>query len=150
MSEDISGFGVELLIIASNTFPQGIEITQFADDADPIDLPSTAIAGNAMGLNGDKATWTTANPIPLTTNVITGSEDDANLNLLFEANRAGKNKSSAKDVITAIISYPDGSKTTFTGGSADEFMPGKSIASEGRFKSNAYIFSFENRVAVPA
>lgn len=146
MGEDISGFGSKARIVASNTFPSGFEVTQFADDSDPIDVPSLQISDSAMGLNGDKVNWVTANPIPVTMNVIAGSEDDKNLTLLFEANRAGRNKSSAKDVLTMLVTYPDGDITTFTVGSCQEFMPAKSIASDGRLKSKAFIFSFENQV----
>jgi len=150
MSEDISGYGASVRVLASNTFPAGFEISQFADDADAIDAPALDISGNAMGLNGDKVSWTSANPIPITLNLITNSEDDRNLSILFEANRAGKNKASAKDVITFVISYADGSITTLTGGSCVSFIPAKSIASEGRLKTNAYAFAFENRIAIPA
>lgn len=147
MSEDISGFGSSVRVLASNTFPAGFELTQFADDADAIDAPALDISGNAVGLNGDLVTWTSANPIPLTINLITNSQDDRNMNVLFEANRAGKNKASAKDKITLLISYADGSLTTLTGGSCVSFIPAKSIASEGRFKTNPYAFAFENRIS---
>ncbi len=146
MADDISGYGSSLQIVASNTFPVGFEVTQFADDSDPIDSPSLQISDNAMGLNGDKVTWTTANPIPITTNIIAGSDDDANLALLFEANRAGRGKESSKDVITMLVTYPDGQVVTLTGGSCGDFTPLKSVSSEGRLKSRPYIFSFENVV----
>lgn len=148
MSDDISGFGSSLRIMASNTFPIGIEITQFADDSDPIDIPALQISDSAMGVNGDKVNWTVANQIMATTNVIPGSDDDRNLALLFEANRAGRNKTSAKDVITMLATYPDGQIATFTGGSCQEFMPAKSVSSDGRLKSKSYLFSFENMVTV--
>lgn len=147
---DISGFGASLRILASATFPGGFEITQFADDADPLDVPTMVIGNSAMGLNGDLVSWTEANPIPITLNIIAGSEDDTNLEVLFSANRAGKNKASAKDAITLYASYPDGSKTTATVGLCTEFMPTKGIASAGRFKSRPYSFTFENIVTVPA
>ena len=143
---DISGYGASLRVVASNTFPVGIDVNQFADDGDPLDVPSITIAGSAMGLNGDKVEWTTAVPIPVTTNVIAGSDDDKNLALLFEANRAGRNKASAKDTVTMIATYPSGQVATFTGGSCQEFMPANSIASEGRLKSKPYNFVFENMV----
>ena len=145
---DISGFGTAARILASNTFPIGIELTEFADDSDPIDVPSLQIADDAMGLNGTRVAWTTANPIRVTINIISGSDDDRNLALLFEANRAGRNKKSAQDVITGIISYPDGQIATLTSGGCIEFMPAKGISNEGRLKTKAYIFSFENMVTV--
>lgn len=148
MANDISGLGTKARILASNTFPIGVELTQFADDSDPLDFPSLQIGDDAMGLNGDRVHWTPANPIRTTLNVIAGSDDDVNMSLLFEANRAGRNKVSAKDVLTMIVSYPDGQIATLAKGGCIEFMPAKSISSDSRLKSKAYIFSFENMVTV--
>ena len=145
---DISGLGTAVRVLASNTFPIGIELTQFADDSDPIDVPALTIGADAMGLNGDRVSWTPANPIRITLNLISSSEDDKNLALLFEANRAGRNKVSAKDTITLIVSYPDGLFATLINGSCIEFMPTRAIASDSRLKSRAYVFSFENMVTV--
>lgn len=145
---DISGFGSSLRIVASNTFPIGVLVTQFADDSDPLDVPLLQIADNAMGLNGDLVVWTTAAPIVVTTNIIAGTDDDRNMSILFEANRAGRNKASAKDVILLIATFPDGQFVSLTGGVCREFMPLRSIASEGRLKSKPYSFAFENRVAI--
>ncbi len=148
MANDISGFGAKVRILASNTFPRGVEITQFSDDSDPFDVPAVQIADSAMGLNGDKVNWTVANPLPTTINVIPGSDDDKNLALLFEANRAGRNKSSAKDKITAIVSYPDGQIVTFTGGNCQEFVVAKGIASDSRLKTRPYTIVYENVLSV--
>lgn len=145
---DIAGFGTAVRILASNTFPIGLELTQFADDSDPIDVPSLQIGDDAMGLNGDRVSWITVNPIRVTLNIIAGSDDDVNLALLFEANRGGRNKESAKDVLIMISSYPDRQIVTLTEGGCIEFMPAKSVASGGRLKSKAYVFSFENQVTV--
>lgn len=148
MTVNVAGFGTSIRIVASNTFPIGFEVNQFADDADPIDLPNIEIMGRGMGLNGDLVVWTIAQPIIATINILAGSEDDRNLSLLFDANRVGRNKNSARDTITSIISYPDDLPLTLTTGATMEFPPGRSIASEGRFKSNAYMFAFENRIAL--
>ena len=147
MSYDISGFGIEARLIASTTFPTGFTITEFADDADPVDIPSQQIADKAMTLNGDLVTWSTANPIPLTLNVIPGSEDDLNLAVLMEANRVGVGKNSARDELTftSITPGPEGRTLTLTNGRITDGMISNGIASSGRFKSKAYIFSFENK-----
>ena len=39
MALDVSGFGLVVNLIASNTFPAGLVLTQFAADTDPLDLP---------------------------------------------------------------------------------------------------------------
>ena len=146
MSNDISGFGLRVNIRASNTFPVGFNVTQFADDADPLDAPSIQVADKAMGLNGDLITWSTANPLLATLNVIPGSEDDINLATLLEANRVAKGKTSARDRITMTTTYPDGSTVISSKGRITDGNPSKSVASAGRLKTNAYQFVFENQV----
>ena len=144
--QDISGFGLRVQLFASVTFPAGIDITAFADDADPFDIPSQQLADKAMGLNGDLVTWSTANPVLATLNVIPGSQDDVNLQILAESNRVGKGKQSNRDVITMVAIYPDGSTFTGINGKITDAPMGNSVAQAGRLKSKAYAFAFENRV----
>lgn len=145
MANDISGFGTIVLLRASVTFPEGLEITQFADDADAFDLAEMTIADKAMGVNGDLVTWSKATSLDPSINVIPGSDDDTNLGILFEANRVGSGKVSAADVINLTVIYPDGTTDTYTNGKMLTGMPGKSLASSGRFKTKKYGFAFENR-----
>ena len=144
MSIDISGFGVGVHIVASSTFPQGFQVSQFADDSDPIDIPSIEIAGTAMGLNGDLITWTTAVPVPVNISTIPSSDDDINLSILASGNQAGRNKRPARDTITLVVVYPDETRAVYTNGVLTSAPPGKSIASSGRQKTNTYNFMFEN------
>jgi hypothetical protein len=145
MTTDVSGFGAQVQVKASETFPSGFVVSQFADDADPFDIPSIQIADKAMGLNGDMVVWSKANPIMITINVVPGSEDDKNLAILLEANRVGKGKAGARDEITIVAAYPNEGTLTLSAGIITDGPPGKSIASAGRFKSNAYQFAFENK-----
>lgn len=142
--EDISAFGLRVQVTASNTFPAGISISQFADDADPFDSPSLQIADKAMGINGDLITWSKANPIAVTLNVVPNSEDDRNLAVLYEANRIGKGKQSARDTVGITAVYPDGRTVSFTQGKITDGMPANSAASAGRLKTKPYVFTFEN------
>jgi len=144
MGNDISGFGLRLQVVASNTFPAGFEVTQFADDADPFDSPALPVRDKAMGLNGDLVTWGKATPVGATLSVIPNSDDDLNLSVLLEANRVGKGKQSARDVVTITAIYPDGSTTNFTQGVITDGPPAPSVASAGRLKSKTYTFAFEN------
>ena len=141
---DISAFGLRVNLTASETFPAGILITQFADDADPIDSPSIQIKDKAMGLNGDLVTWSKANPVPFTINVIPDSDDDINLSVLFEANRVGKGKQGARDVINMVVIFPNGNVTSYTAGTITDGQPSNSAQNSGRMKSKAYGFAFEN------
>lgn len=143
---NISGVGLRITIQASISFPLGFTVTQFADDADPLDIPTIAIGDSATGLNGDQLTWSTPKPIRWTLNVIADSNDDLNLSILFNNNRAGRNKIVANDVLTAIFTYPDGTVKTLTGGAIVEGAPATSVRSSGRKGSKAYTFSFENSI----
>lgn len=142
--QDISATGIALLIKASRTFPQGFVVTQFADDADPFDMPALTVAATAMNVNGELVTWSSPQPILPSINVIPGSEDDNNLAILFEANRAAAGRVTARDIITMVAAYPDGSTVTLSNGKMLSGFPGKSIASAGRMKSKAYSFAFQD------
>lgn len=144
MTQDVSGFGLQLRLIASQTFPAGVTLSAFADDADPLDIPEINVAETAMGLNGDLITWSKANPLKVTLNVIPGSDDDVNLGILLEANRVGRGKTSARDEVTLTAIYADGKTKTLTGGKIISGRPGQSVASSGRTKTKPYAFDFEN------
>lgn len=146
MTTDITGFGTVVTLIATTTFPVGFQVTEFADDADPLDFASVKIADTAMGLNGDLIAWAKAVPLPMVLNVIPGSQDDVNLSLLANVNRVGKGKSSPYDLITATVIYPDGTQITLTGGKMTDATFGKSISSAGRIKTRSYAFSFERNI----
>ena len=141
---DVSVFGLRVQLVASETFPSGISLTQFADDADPFDAPSIQIRDKAMGVNGDLIVWSKATPITLTLAVVPNSEDDDNLSVLFEANRVGKGKQGARDVISVTAIYPDGRTVSFTQGAITDGMPANSPTSAGRLKSKAFNLCFEN------
>lgn len=146
MSQDITAFGLRVIVFASVTFPSGLIISQFADDADPLDTPSIKVADVGMGLNGDLIGWSKATPVPVTLNVVPNSEDDLNLAVLLENNRVGKGKLSVRDVINMTVIYPDGRTASFLQGKITDGMPSNSAASSGRFKSKPYQFAFENTV----
>jgi hypothetical protein len=146
MSQDISGTGTVVVLNGSTTFPNGLTISQFADDSDPLDIPSLQIADTAMGLNGDLLFWSKANPITLTLSVVPESQDDINLQILGDANRVGAGKVSAKDQITATIVLPNGTIIVLNKGVLKNYMPGNSIASAQRLKTKSYVFEFESKI----
>ena len=143
---DISGFGLTLNVKASVTFPAGFAVTQFADDGDSLSFDNMDIADAAMGLNGDLVTWSKPAPLVIPINVIPDSDDDKNMQVLFEANRAGKGKLPARDVITMTVVYPNGKAKTLTNGKLTSGAPSNSVTSAGRMKSKQYTFKFENVV----
>jgi hypothetical protein len=142
--QDISAFGIRVQLVASVTFPAGITLTQFADDGDSLDVPQQQIADKAMGVNGDLITWSKANPLTLTINMIPGSDDDRNMSVLLEANRVARGKRGARDVITITAIYPDETTQTWSLGRITDGIPGKALAASGRMKTKPYMFAFEN------
>lgn len=144
MTTDVSASGISLIIKASKTFPQGFTVTQFADDADPLDIPALTLSETAMNVNGELVSWSSPQPIVVTVNLIPGSDDDNNMSILFEANRAAGGRTIARDLITMVSNYPDGSTVTLSNGKMTSGFPGKSIASAGRMKSKAYVFTFQD------
>lgn len=143
---DISGFGLRITIIASVMFPAGITLTQFADDADPLDSPSQQLADVGMGLNGHMVSWRTPAVIPVTFNLLPNTADDRNMRLLAEANMVSEGKSSTNDVITMTVYYPSGEVRMLSGGVITDGMIGNGVASAGRLKTKAYVFKFPKQV----
>lgn len=147
--QDVSGYGLQVHVLASITFPAGFTVTQFADDADPFDAPNIQIADKAMGLNGDLLVWRKPAPIIITLNVVPNTPDDRNLSFLAEANRVGRGKLTLpQDIVTLTGIYPDGGRRVYTQGLITDFMPGHPVASAGRLKSKPYSFAFENVLGV--
>ena len=143
---DVSGTGLSIIVKASNTYPNGILCTAFADDTDPLDFPELTIAEYGMGLNGDLIVWSSPQALQFSLSVVPGTQEDLSLEFLFEANRVAKGKRGARDVITIIAIYPDGTRKTLKNGKIVSGLPGKGVASGGRIKTSTYGFVFENKV----
>lgn len=146
MSNKIGGLGLKVTIIASPVFPQGFTVDKWADDSDPLIIGDLEITQTAMGVNGDLISWNKAVPIPVELSVIPNSEDDQNLKILINSNRAARNKVSTQDDITMIVSYPNGKIQTLTGGVVKQGAPAQSVTSESRLKTATFSFEFENIV----
>lgn len=146
MSFNISGFGTTVTLVASTTFPTGVVINQFSDDTDALDIPSLQIADVAMGLNGDMITWSKANPIKVTLSVVPQSDNDVSLGILLAANRVGRGKISANDVITMTVVYQNQRFITLTGGIITDGIPFAPVASSGRLTTRTYQFAFESYI----
>lgn len=136
--------GLKLQVVASNTFPAGFEVSQFADDADPLDFPTVKIGDSAIGPNGDLVAWNMAAKIPLNLNVVPTGTDDDNLSALFNANFPGRGKVAANDKITIVGVYQSGKTVTLSQGVCIQFMPADSGVSTGRLKTKPYSFEFES------
>lgn len=145
--QNVSFFGTVVTIVASATFPAGFQVTQFADDADPLDAPAVKIGDGAMGINGDFITWSKPVALPMVLNVIPGSQDDENLTILANAIRVSKGKAIIPNTITATVVYPDGTATTLINGIlTDAPPPAKSGSSGGRYKTRTFSFLFQDSI----
>ncbi len=148
---DISGFGLEVLVVATETFPVGFRVTQFSDDADAFNVEDLQMGEGAMGLNGDLVTWSTPNPIRVTISVIPDSDDDINLALLAEANRSGKGKRAVLDTITmtkTVPGAPGDVPVVLTNGKMVQAPPTSGVQQGGRKATKNYVFIFENKVGI--
>lgn len=144
--QDVSATGVKITVITLPTYPQGFEVSEFADNADPLDFPPTQIADYGMGVNGDLVTWTKPVPLEITLNVIPNTDADKNLGILYDMNRAAKGKISAQDLVTLVASYPDGTRKIFSNGKLISGVPANGVSSDGRIKTKEYKFVFENKI----
>lgn len=146
MSQNISGFLSKISIIASNTFPVGIYITDFADDVDPFEFSELTIAETKMAVNGQLLKWTTANAIPAKISVIPDSDSDIQLAILLEQNRAGYGKTDSNDTINMVVVYTNGNVVSFNNGYIVSGPTASGLSSAGRLKSKTYSFMFENKI----
>jgi hypothetical protein len=141
---NISGFGLTISLIASNTFPVGVILTNFPDDTDAVDFPTIEIADGEVGVNGDLVVWSKGAKIPCTISAIPDSPTDIQLALLLAANRIGRGKISARDTFQMALVQGNDNLFTLTGGIIVSGMPSNSVANSGRMKSKPYNFIFEN------
>lgn len=139
---DISVAGSKVTIIAVPTFPAGFTITEWATDADPLTIEDLEVSNSEVGVNGDFVSWHRAGIKNLEINIIPNSESDKNLMILTKANMVEKNKFATNDDITMVIVYPDGSKTTFSGGVITAGKIANSMTNDGKIRSGNYKFSF--------
>jgi hypothetical protein len=138
-----SGFSFNATLIASKTFPNtGINITSWADDADPFDVPVINVAQTAKNINGTLITWSFAEPIPISFSVIAGTQDDQSLQFLLAANTPFPGGVLANDVITITANYPTGDRKIFSDGVIISGVPAIAISSGQRTKTNSYTFHF--------
>lgn len=143
--EDISAAGLSVKLAAIPLFPQGIDITEFADDEDALSVPNVTLAEFAMGLNGDLVTWDVPNPITLSIAVIPGSEADKNLGLILDACKYEKNKLNIPQNISMVINYRTGGTKILPVGKMTEGPALNSALSSKRTGSKVYTFVFEGK-----
>ena len=141
---NISASGVKIRYIASRTAPTGFDITQFTDDTDAFVSEDVQISETAAALNGDMVDWSVPNVIPFNISVLPNTDEQKNLDKVWNANRVSKNKLSVHDVITIIITYPDGTQRTLANGVMTNGSTMPTATSGGRLGSMTYSHSFQD------
>src|SRR5579863_2002386 len=131
---NISGFGLTVSLIASNTFPVGLILTQWPDDQDAISFPDMEIGDGQMGVNGDLITWSKAAIVKCTLSAIPDSPTDLQLAVLLLANRVGVNKIGARDIIQMAVVQGNKNFGAFTNGSIIAGPPFNGVQNTGRMK----------------
>lgn len=145
MAINVTGFGTKVSLRASNTFPAPIIITEFSDDADPVEIEDLEIGQDQGGLQ-NAVQWQTYSPIHISLNIIAGGDDDELLQALFLANTPSPGRQIAKDVLTMSIIYPSGKIKTYANGFFMSGPAGLSVTTEKKLKTNLYKFGFESLV----
>lgn len=141
---NISGFGLSVIVVALSSFPTGFELTQFADDTDPLVVDNIEPTGYEQIYDGSLFFFDKTAPVKVTVAVIPGSDDDLNLKVLLEARKGSPSLIPIPDITSMLINYPDGGYVLFSGGSIVSGSLSDSILSAGRKRSNTYDFVFGN------
>ena len=76
--------------------------------------------------------------------VLPDTDEDRNLSILWNVNRIGKNKVAVQDVITIVVTYPNGDQKILSSGVMVSGPALNSGTAEGRLKTKEYEFSFES------
>ena len=147
MAVDISAMGLKVLVQAVPSFPVGIEITHFADDGDSLNIGEITTMESAMGVNGDLVVWRVATPCEVELNLIPGTDECKDMETLFNLNMTQKNRVSSKDVISMVITHPDGHQSVLSNGYIVGGKPVQDYSSAGRANSRTFRFVFENNIA---
>ena len=147
MAIDVSAMGLKVLIKAVPSFPVGIEITHFADDGDSLNISDIQTMESAVGVNGDLVVWRVATPCEISVNVIPGTDECKDLETLFNLNMTQKNRVASKDILTMVITHPDGKQTVLSNGYIVGGKPAQDYSSNGRANSREFRCVFENNVA---
>ena len=145
--QDVSTIGLNIRLVASITYPLGIQLNSFPEEGENGPGDSQEIAGNASGVNGDLITWKTVSGIEYTLNLIPNTEQESLLDVLFQGNRAAKNRMPKKDIITIVETNPvTGAVKTYKNGIIKSGAVGYRYGNDGRIRNKTYGFVFEDAI----
>lgn len=148
MITDISASGVTARLTASKTFPNGIDLNNWASGTSPFDSPEVTVAGAEMNMNGYLHTNTAPTPRTITLAFPANSDEDNNLAALADQNLAGRGRRVAGDVIQLSFAFPNGKTVRYTDGLITAYKPSVSTGTDGKMTDATYTFTFaDSRVS---
>ena len=127
----------------------GVKITQFMDDANPVDFPDVEVSSVGINCNGKMIRYAKPAPIMMSVTVIPGSSDDKQLWSKWRSYHledAKNNQGTWTQSLTANISIGNtnaGQKTyAFSGGTFVSGPAGPSSSGDGKMQGRTYTFAF--------
>lgn len=146
---DVSSTGTTATLIASKTFPIGVQLTQFADKGELFKLGDAEVAKFAQTPNGAMVYYNVASThTNIDISLIPTSDEDVALFTLNSANQSGVGKKAAGDIITIVIDYPK-FKVVHSNGKLLKAPQGYTAGSDGQLAANTYSFVFEKSELIP-
>lgn len=119
-------------------------ITDFMDDANPVEFPDVEVSGVGVNLNGNMIRYAKPNVIMMSVTVIPFSDSDNALRSMWKAYRVqgGVNNGDIwKSPITATINCAHGD-ISLTNGTFVSGPGGPSSTGEGKMQGRTYTFAF--------
>ena len=146
---DVTSTGTTATLIASKTFPIGVQLTQFADKGELFKFGDSEMAKFVQSPNGAMIYYdvaSTAKTIDIA--LIPTSDEDVALFTLAQANQSGVGKRASGDIITLVIDYPK-FKVVYSNGKLLKSPQGYTAGSDGQITANTYSFVFEKGEMIP-
>lgn len=141
-NENLSTFGSKVILSASINYPMGVEIEDWADDADPFGPDNVTISEYGISLNGALLSWQQPAVAELEFSVWANSDSDRILRNIFDTDSIRKGKAALINVLTLSVQFPDGEKAIFTSGKMLSGPPSSRAQQGGRKASKTYRFVF--------
>lgn len=127
----------------------GIKISNFMDDANPVEFPDVEVSGYGINCNGVMIRWAKPNAVIMSVTVIPGSMEDAKLYRLWNQYRVQDGNYNAQwgSSLDASISIGNtqmaGKRSySFSGGTMISGPGGPTASSEGKMSGRTYTFAF--------
>ena len=139
---DISTTGSGIMIVSTNSFPMGFQLSSFADDEDSLKIEQCEVSGYEKLYDGTIFGFDKTSPILLSMAIIPNTDDDINLKILLQKRKSNSTYIPLLDGVTMIVTYADGGRNVFSGGIILGGSIADSMVSAGRKKSNVYNFVF--------